>query len=83
MFNFINNLNYLIFYNDLFSNITIIVDERHRREFEQRLQIFFFHKIKFSKICFLFVIFKFRDTRDSILNLLSMKSKILTRQFTI
>ena len=37
-------------------NETIIVNE-----FKRRLQyIFFFHKIKFLKICFLFIIFKFR-----------------------
>ena len=78
MFNFVNNLNYLIFYNDLLQSITIIVDERHRRELKRRLQTFFFHKIKLSKTCFLFVIFKFRDIRDSILNFSSIKNKILT-----
>ena len=41
MFNFINNLNYLIFTTIYIQSITIIVDERHRRKFKQRLQIFF------------------------------------------
>ena len=74
---FINNLNYLIFYNDLFQNITIIVYERHRREFKRRLQ-FFFSQNQIFETCFLFVIFKSRDFRDSILNFSSIKNKTLT-----
>ena len=82
MFNFVNNLNYLIFYNDLFQSITIIVNEQHRREFERRLQTFFFHKIKLFETCFLFVILKSRDSRDSILSLSSIKNKVLTLSIT-
>ena len=52
MFNFVNNLSYLIFYNDLFSNIIIIVDERHRNKFKQRLQTFFSIQIKILKNLF-------------------------------
>ena len=78
MFNFVNNLNYLIFYNDLLQNITIIINKRYRNTFKRRLQNFFYHKIKFLKICFLFVIFKSCNIRDSILNFLSIKNKILT-----